>query len=509
MVEGRNSFVECKIMVATTKRQADATPHASSLIEGMRDFGYTLETAMADVVDNSVTARATRVEILAETTTDEPWVAIIDDGCGMTELELIEAMRPGSRNPLHEREGHDLGRFGLGLKSASFSQCRQLTVISRKAGATCAATWDLDKVAQTNDWRVDLEDDLSCFPSAERLPENGTIVLWRKLDRLSTNFRHDAAKRSAEINKAISGAERHLRLCFHRYMEGTKPSLRILLNERKLSPIDPFATDHLATQVDPEEYLPLVNGQVVTQCFTIPHHKKMSKAAWEELGGPEGHLRSQGFYIYRERRLIIAGSWLGLARQTELTKLARVRVDIPNTMDSDWKIDVRKASAQMPPVVRERLRKIVERLQGTSKRTYQRRGRKLVSDENLPLWNRIQKDDGIVYRPNAEHPSITGFAQALPEEFRHGFQACINLMGTGLPIAALHADMLGGAESVTSDEAEFSDLSEAAETAIRALLAMSMTGNDVVRTLCSTEPFIHHKNSIGQLVEDIEQGEFS
>lgn len=462
---------------------------------------------MADVIDNSVTAKASKVEILAETATEEPWIAIVDNGAGMTEPELIEAMRPGTKNPLQEREGHDLGRFGLGLKSASFSQCRQLTVITRKNGLTSAATWDLDKVAKTNDWRVDLEDDLTDIPGVSRLPETGTIVLWRKLDRLSTNFRHDTTKRSAEINKAISGAERHLRLCFHRYMEGSKPALRILLNERKLSPIDPFATDHPATQPGPEEPLPLLNGEVVTQCFTLPHHKKMSKSAWEDLGGAEGHLRSQGFYIYRERRLIIAGSWLGLARQTELTKLARVRVDIPNTMDSDWKIDVRKASAQMPPVVRERLRKIVERLQGTSKRTYQRRGRKLVSEEYLPLWNRIQKDGGIVYRPNVEHPSITGFAAALPEEFRHGFQTCINLIGRGLPIAALHADMLGGAEDVTSDESDFAELAESAELAIRALLASSMTGSDVVRALCSTEPFIHHKDAIRRLVEDMEQGE--
>ena len=122
----------------------------------MRDFGYTLETAMADIIDNSVTANASTVEVLAETSSVEPWIAIIDDGIGMHEVELIEAMRPGSRNPLEEREDHDLGRFGLGLKSASFSQCRQLTVISRKAGLTSAATWDLDTVAETNVWAVEL-----------------------------------------------------------------------------------------------------------------------------------------------------------------------------------------------------------------------------------------------------------------------------------------------------------------------------------------------------------------
>lgn len=489
------------------KRQADATPYAASLIEGMRDFGYTLETAMADIIDNSITAGASNVEIIAETHCDVPWIAIVDDGSGMDEASLVEAMRPGSKNPLDEREGHDLGRFGLGLKSASFSQCRQLTVISRCAGKTSAATWDLDKVANTNVWRVDLEDDLSEIPVAERLPETGTIVLWRKLDRLATGCLNDATKRAAEINKALSAAERHLRLCFHRYMEGSRPKLRLFLNGRRLGPINPFATHHKATQTDPEEVLPLSNGSVVTQCFTLPHHKMMSKVEWDELGGPEGHLRSQGFYIYREKRLIIAGSWLGLARQTELTKLSRVRVDIPNTMDADWKIDVRKANAQMPPVVRDRLRRIVERLQRTSKRTYKRRGQKLVDETKMPLWNRIQKDGRIVYRPNSEHPSIAGFEEALPEEFRQGFRTCITLLGSGLPMESLHADMLGGAEDVHADAAEFAALAEGVELALRNMLRMGMTGSDIVNVLCSNEPLRNHKDSVFKLLEDIEQGE--
>lgn len=488
------------------KRQVDATPYAASLIEGMRDFGYTLETAMADIIDNSVTAGARRVEILAETSSEEPWIAIVDDGTGMTEAELIEAMRPGSKNPLEARAGHDLGRFGLGLKSASFSQCRLLTVLSRKDGMTSGATWDLDHVARTNVWSVDIEEVLDGIPGHDRLPETGTVVVWRKMDRLSTNYRHDRVRRAAEINSALSDAERHLRLCFHRYMEGVNPSLRLLLNGRPLPPIDPFGRSHSKTQRDPEERLSLAKGDVVIQCFTVPHHKSMSKTAWEELGGPEGHLKTQGFYIYRERRLIIAGSWLGLARQTELTKLARVMVDIPNTMDAEWKIDVRKASAQLPPVVRERLRKIVERLQGTSKRTYQRRGRKLVSEENLPVWNRVQKDGAIVYRPNTDHPSISGLEDALPEEFRHAFRSCISLLGSGLPMAALHADMLGSAEAVSSDETDFPDLAEGAEIAIRTLLATGMTGTDVVKALCSTEPFVNHKDAVRQLVENMTEG---
>ncbi len=490
-----------------SKRQADATPHAASLIEGMRDFGYTLETAMADIIDNSITAGASRVEIVAETIGEDPWIAIIDNGKGMDEAELVEAMRPGSRNPLDERAGHDLGRFGLGLKSASFSQCRQLTVISRCDGRISAATWDLDKVAKTNVWKVDFEDDLTDMPSTDRLAETGTIVLWRKLDRLSTGYINDANKRAAEINKALSAAERHLRLCFHRYMEGFRPRLSLLLNGRKLQPIDPFASQHKATQPDPVEVLPLAKGNVETQCYTLPHHKMVSKSEWDDLGGPEGHLRTQGFYIYREKRLIIAGSWLGLARQTELTKLSRVRVDIPNTMDADWKIDVRKANAQMPPVVRDRLRKIVERLQGTSKRTYKRRGQKLVDETKLPFWTRNLKDGKIFYRPNSDHPAISGFADSLPEEFRHGFRTCLKLVGAGLPMESLHADMLGGAEDVHADEADFASLAVGAETAIRTLLGMGMTASDAVSSLCSNEPLRSHKEDVRRLTEGILEGE--
>lgn len=488
------------------RRLADATPHAASLIEGMRDFGYTLSTAMADVIDNSITAGACLVQILADTISDAPWIAIVDDGSGMSEIDLIEAMRPGSRNPLDAREGHDLGRFGLGLKSASFSQCRQLTVATRKDGVTSVATWDLDEVSRTNRWEVLLEGYSSDIPGIDRLGETGTVVIWRKLDRLASSYRHDGAKRSAEINAALTEAEKHLRLCFHRYMEGTRPQLRLTLNDRKLSPIDPFASANKATQVDDEELLPLANGTVVTQTFTLPHHSRMSKAEWDEVGGPEGHLRSQGFYIYRERRLIIAGGWLGLARATELTKLSRVRVDIPNTMDADWKIDVRKASAQMPPIVRERLRKIVERMQGTSKRTYQRRGRKLVDQANLPLWSRFQKDGAIIYRPNGEHPAIAGFMASLPEEFQHGFRTCITLLGAGLPVGALHADMLGAAESVEADPAEFAEIAESVEQAVRTLLSTGMSGNDVVNALCSVEPLLRHRDSVQQLIEDIVEG---
>ena len=491
---------------ASASRKADATPHASALIESMRDLGYSLETAVADIVDNSITARATRTEILSDTTGDVPAIGILDNGIGMTEDQLVEAMRPGCRNTLEDRDEHDLGRFGLGLKSASFSQCRQLTVLTRRGGITCCAVWDLDEVARTNEWTIRLGSETANVPWHDRLGENGTLVVWQQLDRLSGGISHDAARRTDHINRAIALAERHIRLVFHRFMEQGTRQVSIWLNGRKLTPIDPFARKHAAHQEDPEDRLQLSGGEVVFQCFTLPHHKAMSKMEWDELGGPEGHLRSQGFYVYRGRRLIIAGSWLGLARQTELTKLCRIRVDIPNTMDASWKIDVKKASAQLPPAVRERMRHIVERFSQTSKRTYQRRGQRLVDEHRMPVWTRMQKDGIIVYRPDVEHPALEQFSDSLPPEFRQGFANCIALVGGSLPVEALHADFAGSAEEVHADVVDVDTIRQTLEAMVPRLQAQGCDMEQIFMILRQLEPFRSAWDMTERLLETLIEG---
>lgn len=471
------------------KGSADATPHAAALIEGLRDIGYSLETALADIIDNSITAKARRVEILSDTAADHPSIGILDDGEGMTELELIAAMRPGSRNPLETRQSPDLGRFGLGMKSASFSQCRRLTVITKKDGVISAAIWDLNKIAVTNVWAIDLVNEPGTLPWAQKLGASGTLVLWEDLDRLAGSYNHDVVKRAEIINQRIASAERHLRLVFHRFMEGSKTPLKLVLNGRLLKPIDPFARHHPATIVDPEEVLPFGTGEISIQSITLPHHKAMTQAAWDELGGPEGHLKSQGFYLYRGRRLIIHGTWFGLCRQSELTKLCRVRVDIPNSMDAAWKIDVKKSSAQLPPLVRERLKKVLDRISDGSRRTYRKRGQKLVDENRMPMWHRILIDDTVRYRPNSEHPAISGFAEGLPEGLRQGFFNCISLVGASLPIDALHADMAGNAEQVAADNVDEETLVQAVRSILVTLLERDIDQNTITSMLRDVEPF--------------------
>jgi len=471
-----------------TSRRADATPHAASLVEGLRDIGYSLETAISDIIDNSITAEAKHVRIITEACSETPLIAVVDDGRGMTEDELVAAMRPGSRNPLAARDKPDLGRFGLGLKSASFSQCRRLTVVSRKNGEISAAIWDLDDVAERNEWAVQLPDDFAEIPCVDQIGATGTLVLWQKLDRLTGGVSHNVDRRAQIINRRIAETERHLRLVFHRFMQGTK-SLGIFLNGRQLKPLDPFVKDNPATIADPEEKIALSHGEVEVQSFTLPHHKQMSKFEWDDVAGPEGHLKLQGFYLYRGRRLILYGTWFGLCRQSELTKLSRVRIDIPNSMDADWNIDVKKSSAQLPPAVRDRLQKVIERIQSGSKRTYMKRGQKLVDQERLPMWNRVLADGHIRYRPNIEHPAFSGFAENLPPELRRGFFNCIALVGASLPIEALHADMAGTAEQIVPDSIDEDTLTQAVMATLSVLTEAKKDIKEIMSLMKDVDPF--------------------
>jgi len=490
---------------STTLRTADAAPSAAALIESLRDIGYTFESAIADIVDNAITAGAGNIRILSETAVEEPVVGILDDGTGMTEPELVRAMRLGSGDPLEARAEADLGRFGLGMKSASFSQCRRLTVISRREGTFAGAIWDLDRVRRTDAWEVEVLDTDDGVPFADQLPEDhGTLILWEKTDRLAGGIARNVARRTEHLNRTIAHSERHLTLVFHRFMED---GLRIFLNGRPLKPLDPFASTHPACQPDPEEELHLKDGVVRIQAFTLPHHKATTKAEWEEIGGPEGHLKSQGFWVYRGRRLIIPGSWLGLARQTETSKLCRIRIDIPNTMDPAWKIDVKKASAQLPPAVRDRLKTVAERMAATSRRTYRRRGRRLTDDDRLPLWTRTLKDGGIVYEPNTDHPVLADFRDDLGPEERARFGRVVRILGAGLPIEALHTDMAGQAEEVRAAGIDPEMLEEGLRSIVPALRDQGIAGETIRKMLRDQEPWRSAREEAGKMIDRILAGE--
>lgn len=469
-------------------RRQKLAPRASVLIESMRDIGYSLQTAVSDVVDNSITAGARNIQFLANTTNDIPAIGILDDGAGMLMAELLEAMRPGSQSPLEERAEADLGRFGLGLKTASFSQCRRLTVLTRKDGVMSCAVWDLDLIAETDDWFVELPINFEGVPWSDKLEADGTLVVWQKLDRL-IDPRNETDNKL--LVQKVDETATHLELVFHRFLMGEQgiQKISIFLNGRRLAPYDPFHSRHPATTFGPEEVFRLGKHDMRIQAVTLPHHKKVTAEEWSHYAGQEGYIKNQGFYLYRQKRLIIHGTWFNLARQTELTKLARVRIDIPNGMDSDWKIDVKKASAQPPAPVRDRLRRIIEAIGAGSKRVYTTRGQRLITDDRLPVWTRSQNKNEISYGLNLAHPSFDQFSKTLSDSQRSEFRRLLDLIESTIPIDTLFSDISAHPESVATKALDSETLKSLVTEAFMILKSGDRSYDEVKNMMYSAEPF--------------------
>lgn len=466
----------------------EASPKASTLIESMRDIGYTLETALADVVDNSITAGATNVHIHVDSTGADVKIGIVDDGKGMDRNDLIDAMRLGSRHPLESRATHDLGRFGLGLKTASFSQCRRLTVVSRKNAATSVAIWDLDHVAKKESWSLLVPDRADGIPFVDQLGPEGSLVVWERMDRAVEQDGTEAGRK--HFVRRVNDACQHLELVFHRYLANEKGirRIKILVNGRALKPFDPFHVSHPATIPGQVEKVQVGMHVVEIQPYTLPHHRNVTPAEWDHYAGPAGYQKNQGFYLYREKRLILYGTWFGLARQMELTKLTRVRIDMPNGLDSEWQVDVKKASARPPLQVRQRLIGILEEIGAPSRRIYKRRGAKL-HDSRLPIWQRVQENNEIVYRLNQENPVLQAFGKRLPADLASDYLQLLQAAGAGLPMDAIFADLAGEPENVKSERLSEETLVNLLRISADGLISHGIKPEQIPEMLRVVEPF--------------------
>lgn len=478
-------------------------PKASSLIESMRDLGYSLETALADIVDNSIAASANQVDIFFETSDIETSICIVDDGHGMTPDELFEAMRPGSISPLEQRSPSDLGRFGLGLKTASFSQCRKLTVLTRKKEILSCARWDLDSVVEDDEWLLQIlnADEIERIPWLSKLGKTGTIVMWENLDRLTDKT--SGANLNDHLYDSLDEARRYLGLIFHRFLDGERPfpKFNLTINERKVDALDPFNSRHPATQTLPEEICKVEGHKVKIQPFILPHHKKCTRSEYERYAGQGGYLRNQGFYVYRMGRLIIHRTWFKVTRQSELTRLARVRVDIPGELDHLWKIDVRKASAQPPFAVRQRLKAISERITGASGRVYTFKGHKLKNLEVDSLWVRKIIHNEILYEINRDHPIIRHFIETIGKEKASTFNALIKAVESCFPVDAFFADAAGNSEALADNKMQEDTMKMLLELTLEAFKEQGLSMSDIVKILEKTDPFRNNMKTVQTILE--------
>lgn len=387
----------------------NAEPEPRSMIETFRAYGYSFETALADIVDNSISASASQISLRYSWNEEKKWFAIQDDGHGMSNEELIQAMRPGSKNPADARSHSDLGRFGLGLKTASFSQCRRLTVFSKtKHEPIIAWTWDIDHINQTGRWElIRYKPDVPCDKWLAE-SESGTVVLWENLDRLLKLTGTSAKESGDKFAEIMSGVRSHLSMVFHRFLQGPKARLKIVFGETSIPGWDPFLIGAEGLQPLPEERLQ--NGAVTIKGYILPHRSRFEDKEYLNAGGPNGWNEQQGFYIYRNDRLLVSGDWLGMFKKEEQYKLARIAVELPNTLDNDWQIDIKKSTARPPWGVKGNLEAIARKVRAQANEVFRQRAkviqRQLKTEDFTPVWQDEIRNGKRFYKINREHHLI-------------------------------------------------------------------------------------------------------
>lgn len=420
---------------------------AKALMNGLRSIGYSFSTAVADIIDNSISAQASEVYVYSDPLVSTPFFCILDNGRGMSSAELDNAMLPGS-----DREGvpdseTELGRFGLGLKSASLSQCREFTVASKKYGKIRAMSFDLDIIEANNRLllKVLSEEEIELLPHINELRSfsSGTLVIWTKFDKiegLAKNFEDS-------FRSLVAESKKHVELVFHRYYN----DVAIYYHGKRIEKRDPFLLDSVGRQQTGRTSTINVNGaEIIVVPYTLPFANSLTTEEKALLGNPKSIYDDQGFYLYRNKRLISWGSWMHMGIRSELNKLARIRVDIPSSLDSVWMLDVKKSSAKIPDKIKDLIKMAVEDSIIRSKRTTKFPGTKEQSVE-FKVWDRINEHEGkIRYEINRETPAIATLFEVLDEGEKKLLEIALSQIESYLPKYSISNDSMDALTIVNS-----------------------------------------------------------
>ncbi|MFF6926424.1 ATP-binding protein [Streptomyces californicus] len=420
-----------------------AAPEPAGMIASLSSLGYSLPAAIADLVDNSVSANARNIDVEFTWAGPDSWVAVVDDGNGMDAGELATAMTVAARGPSTPRSPTDLGRFGVGLKSASFSQARQLTVATARSGEWHVRTWDLDVVEKFGEWRLlyGADDETTGLLTRIRgTAGHGTIVLWRRLNGYHVDgVTEDDEQTQKQFYAEVDRVGAHLGMVFARFLVGSRRRF-IRVSGDVVEPWDPFLSGHPSVLPLPPETLVLSSGRVRVEAFVLPSAQRLTDEEYEKAAGPRGWLDQQGFYVYRRDRLILAGDWLGQKglRREEKYNLARIAVEIPAETDVEWGVDVRKSSVVPPVGLRPHLRRIALRARGQAADVLRHRGQIAARTHGDPFayaWKVGRRDDQVSCRINREHPLVTALLRRGGEA--RDVRALIHLLEETVPVTAL------------------------------------------------------------------------
>lgn len=415
------------------KNQEIVNPNLSNFIKSLRDVGYNFNIAIADILDNSIDAKANKIKVHIAIK-PKPIVSILDNGLGMNQTELVEAMRLASKDPNKDRDNKALGKFGLGLKTASFSQGKKLTVITKKDDNINARVWDLDHIEKTNEWYLlTPERNYTSLDLYNQLlnQNSGTLVIIEKIDRYEED----------EYEQLIDSLRQHLSITFHRFLEKTRNKISIELNNNPLEAFNPFNLENLATQYLPEEKISVYDEVVTIQPFILPHHSKISQQDYQKYGTEEGYTKTQGFYVYRANRLLIHGTWLNLHKISDSHKLVRIMIDIPNNQDNHWGIDIKKSTAKPVKIIKEELKRIIKNVVSKGSRPYTGRGKRIIDRTTDKFWDIIPDGDNIKFGLKKSHPIYSELLDTLDEKQKNLFNLFVNGLESYLPLPSIQAHL--------------------------------------------------------------------
>jgi hypothetical protein len=469
------------------------SPPASALIQSLRSIGYDLKSAVADIIDNSIAADSSNIQINLFLDDAEKVVVVIgDDGNGMTPIELKQAMTLGSHNPLTIRKIDDLGRFGMGLKTASFSQCKTLTVITKKDEELIGASWDLEHVTKANAWELFWlsKEQINQVVKKKKIEfqNNGTYIIWENCDNI------DQDEAGVDYLQSLIGEEskklyEHLSLVFHKFIDKPFAPINFVLNGRSVIAKDPFVVqkkhNDIASSLTYQNDYPLNNELISVKGYLLPHQTKLNKIQLNATCPDGDFFNGQGFYIYRANRLIVWGDWFRILPKTQQNKLARIEVNIPNTLDSIWRLDIKKAKVELPKDLRVMLKQSIQKIGKKSNRVYDKRP-SIKRPNSQSLWERTinQIDRKIEYRVDKKNPLFIQLLDNFDDHQISQIKQLIKLIEIMLPVQMMSNDI---ASSFNLEPTLDENMKQEVLEIITSLKALGMSADEIVNYVSNSD----------------------
>lgn len=493
------------------RRTHEKTPHAKMLLVALRSVGYTNETAIADILDNSISGAATEIELYFDW--DNRRIIIADNGFGMDYQELMDAMEIGSADPNEMRPSEDLGRFGLGMKTASFSMAKKLLVISKKNSTISNAEWNLNTVASEDKWEISEYDESEILMILESIDtytqynnwKQGTLIIISELDRLIDETNIEKSKKN--FYKMIRNIKSHIAITFHRFME--EDALKISVNGNKLEAWNPFWIKSPATMELAREELFDGKNEVVVEPYILPHKSKYnSEEEFKEAAGVKDWRGHQGFYVYRNRRLLVYGTWFGKFKKEPAYNLARIKLDMSADSDFEWDIDIKKSKAILPVAIEEQITQIAYLAIEKSVAVYNSRGvynRKNTSNNTSLkyVWEQRKNISGnYMFYLNKKHPMLLKILSGMDENAQKELKTYLSLVESYSP-TMLSGVMDKETDFVVSDEDKKREILNIQEK-IRIYRMLQYDDVEIYDTLYDSPEYSYLREDLKKIIEETE-----